>query len=523
MITWWNKRYLRTGAYTASLCIVSTLSHAGPPVPTISPDWSNVSGRVNTELSIEICVEPPLLSRSPIKDALFDSLRKLKVNYARLAFWFPYPRLSVAELQPPSDYRTYWDFTLLDSVVQSFYNASEGRPIMLNFSTVPQWMYITAAPVRVPKDPERIEWDYSQGTVLRDRTLKEVRDYYDRLANWYVNGGFVDERGRKHESGHHLKIDYWEVLNEIDSEHKIAVEDYTKIYDEVVEAVRRISPQTKFSGLALGLPFAPGAPHYFEYFLNPINHRPNVPLDVVSYHFYAYPEVDEPPDAQQFDFFRQADAFASIVSYADSIRRRLSPSTKTYLDEVGSMTANPLSLHETIPASYWHLSGAMFAYLYIKLLNLHIDTVAGAELIDYPGQGAGTTLSNWSSGLPNARFQVLKLLHDKITTGDALVGGTGSLLAPGPGESSNYAVQALVSTNGDRKLLLVNTRNRRLVLRLPGSKGGIMTYTDVTVGNRPPVEVEIRSERVALGAFSVATVVFKKPLAKRSHQTRPAC
>ena len=41
--------------------------------------------------------------------------------------------------------------------------------------------------------------------------MKEVAEYFGRLASWYIKGGFNDEYGVWHESGHHYKIAYWEV------------------------------------------------------------------------------------------------------------------------------------------------------------------------------------------------------------------------------------------------------------------------------------------------------------------------
>ena len=54
---------------------------------------------------------------------------------------------------------------------------------------------------------------------------KELGDYYARLVSWYVNGGFTDENGVKHESGYHYKFPVWEVLNE--GEHGMTPERYT--------------------------------------------------------------------------------------------------------------------------------------------------------------------------------------------------------------------------------------------------------------------------------------------------------
>jgi hypothetical protein len=63
--------------------------------------------------------------------------------------------------------------------------------------------------------------------------------------------------------------------------------DYTRLYDAVVEAMRRVQPTMKFVGVSLAMPGR--APEFFDYFLNPANHKPGLPLDYISYHFYAIP------------------------------------------------------------------------------------------------------------------------------------------------------------------------------------------------------------------------------------------
>ena len=59
---------------------------------------------------------------------------------------------------------------------------------------------------------------------------------------------------------------------------------------------------------------------------------------MISYHFYAKPTQNEPPEVQQYTFFNQADRFLAVVRWAESIRQRLSPQTQTDLDELGSQT-----------------------------------------------------------------------------------------------------------------------------------------------------------------------------------------
>jgi hypothetical protein len=80
-------------------------------------------------------------------------------------------------------------------------------------------------------------------------------------------------------------------------------------------------------------------PKFFEYFLDPRNHRPAIPIDMISYHFYATPTPDETPEVQQFTVFDQADRFLSLVKYIELIRQRLSPDTRTTIDEIGIISA----------------------------------------------------------------------------------------------------------------------------------------------------------------------------------------
>jgi hypothetical protein len=170
----------------------------------------------------------------------------------------------VAELDPPAEGKTSWDFSLIDPMTSDFLAATEGHPVILNFNSIPQWMYKTEKSVAYPAGPEQVTWEYEQGTELRDPSFKQVADDYARLLSWYTQGGFTDEFGQRHESGHHYSIPYWEVLNEPELEHHVSPEIYTHLYDAVVAAVRRVQPDIKFFGMALAFPGQ--SPGYVEYF-----------------------------------------------------------------------------------------------------------------------------------------------------------------------------------------------------------------------------------------------------------------
>jgi hypothetical protein len=69
----------------------------------INVNWSAIDYDLHTIPTIQV-VTNPLLSRqfSPVHKQIFDSLAQLNAEYTRYAVWFPYPKMAVAELDPPS-------------------------------------------------------------------------------------------------------------------------------------------------------------------------------------------------------------------------------------------------------------------------------------------------------------------------------------------------------------------------------------------------------------------------------------
>ncbi|MFF3228217.1 hypothetical protein ACFYV7_35860 [Nocardia suismassiliense] len=229
---------------------MTTIDPVAPPA-TVQVNWEETIGTSRTTLTTHLWTAPPLRRESPIHDKAFDALRELRVDFARFLPWFSHPRVAVAELAPPTATETSWNFELLDPFVEDFVAASEGRPIVANFATIPTWMFVTPEPVAIAEDPDEIHWHYEQGSELRDPTCGEVADYFYRLASWYIAGGFTDELGRRHESGHRYRFAYWEVLCEPDIGHRLSPETYTKLYDAVVARLAPLDPDMKFVGLSL--------------------------------------------------------------------------------------------------------------------------------------------------------------------------------------------------------------------------------------------------------------------------------
>jgi hypothetical protein len=478
----------------------AALAMHGQEASKLKIDWDQTIVESKSTPTFQIVVNPPLRPGDALGKAAYQAVKELGADYVRYVPWLPYPKLAVAELEPPTAQKTSWDFSLIDPMTKDLMDATAGHSTILNFSTSPTWLYKTDKPSTYPSDPNKVVWDYTQGTELRDPSGKELGDYYARLVSWYVNGGFTDENGVRHDSGHHYSVPFWEVLNEVDFEHSMTPQQYAERYDAIVSAIHAVSPETKFVGLALAMPGK--APAQFEYFLDHKNHAPGIPLDMISYHFYASPVAGQTVDSWQYTFFDQADGFLNTVRYIESIRKRLSPETKTDTDELGVIlpTDNKPGDNIAPPKAYWNLAGALYAYLYMELAKQQIDVVGESQLIGYPTQFPSVSMMNWEDNKPNARFWVLKLIKDNFHPGDRLVDTKES------GDVDDaVAAQAFVTPTG-RKLLLANKRNHAIDVPMPDADKVSALTVDLQTGDGPARSVKPEGGKVRLEPFAVTVV-----------------
>lgn len=497
------------GTFAALLCagLATAQEPASPPAKTISVDWSQVLRVSQSTPTLQVVTNPMLNPGSPIHDGAFSALKSLGADYVRYVPWLPYPKVAVAELQPPTADHTSWDFTHIDPITKDFFAATAGHSTIINFSTIPAWMFKTDKPVTYPADPNQVFWDYTQGTQLRDPSGKELGDYYGRLVSWYTKGGFKDENGKWHASGYHYRFPYWEVLNEIDLEHHTTPEQYTRRYDAIVSAIHRVSPETKFVGLALAIPGA--NPKYFEYFLNPKNHRPGIPLDFISFHFYAGPALDEGPSSWQHTFFDQAEGFLATTRYILAIRDRLSPATKIDTDELGVILPTDgleiqarKALPDHIPHIYWNAAGALYADLFVELSKMGVDVIGESQLVGYPSQFPSVSMIDYNNGKPNARYWVLKMIVDNFHPGDRIVktseGNFGNVPAP--------LAQAFATPHG-RRILLVNKSNGEETVMVPADFAHAEFATvDGATGDEPPRTGTLSGTELTLAPFAVTVL-----------------
>ncbi|HEY6447859.1 MAG TPA: glycosyl hydrolase family 39 [Acidobacteriaceae bacterium] len=488
------------GAAVALLCGLASRNCAAQepsPVDRITVHWDKPVIVSRSTPAFQVVVNPMLRAGSPIHDSAFASIKALGADYVRYVPWLPYPKLAVAELEPPTPGKTSWDFSLIDPMMLDFFHATEGHSTIVNFSTIPAWLFATPKPIPYPADANQVDWNYTQGTELKDPTGQQLGAYYARLVSWYTRGGFTDENGKTHSSGYHFPIPYWEVLNEVESEHSTTPEQYTERYDAIVSAIHDVSPQTKFVALALADPSA--NPRYFEYFLDHAHHKPGIPLDFISYHFYATPTREQTAEDWQYSFFDQADRFLATVRYIEAIRRRLSPETKTDTDELGVILPTDNTPHDAkiaIPNIYWNAAGALYAYLYLSLAQQGIEAIGESQLVGYPSQYPSVTMIDWKNGKPNARYWVLKLIVDNFHSGDTLMTTDAN--------NSDVAAQAFSTASG-RKLLLVNKRNRSLRIALPqGLTVRELSTVDAATGEGPARSSQPTSSTLDLAPFAVA-------------------
>ncbi|HLX91555.1 MAG TPA: hypothetical protein VKR32_07725 [Puia sp.] len=463
----------------------------------LSVDWDRVTVVSKTTPTLQVVENPMLHKNSPIHEATFAALEALGADYVRYVPWFPYTKMAVAELKPPTTSETFWDFRYLDSTVSDFMTATAGHSVVLNFSTTPDWMWKTKELVKYPEDPYQVFWDYNQGTELRDTTVKQVADYFGRVMSWYTRGGFTDELGKFHKSDHHYKIPYWEVLNEPDGEHEISPKMYTRMYDAIVSELRKVSPATKYIGIAAAFE---SDPQRFEYFLNPKNHRPGVPLDGISYHHYSTPSFPgQKLEEYQYVFFEKASAFLDETRYIEAFRKRLSPRTITTINEIGTITNSTDG--SDIEPGYWNASGAMYAYMFIELTKIGIDVAGESQLVGYPTQYPDVSMMDWKDAKPNARYWILKLIHDHFGPGDRYV--TTSF------EGGDLYAQAMYTGRG-KMILLINPRDKEIKVNLPESvKGARVEWVDMDTNENPPADAQLTEAAITLKPFAVAVVEIK--------------
>jgi hypothetical protein len=110
---------------------------------------------------------------------------------------------------------------------------------------------------------------------------------------------------------------------------------------------------------------------------------------------------------------------------------------------------------------------------------------------------------NWTTGVPNARFRVLELLHDNFGPGDRIIAS--QVHTPG------IFAQAFVTPAGVRKILLINKRNHSVQLNIPKGKDSVEQWVDQHTAEQPPARRTLAHNHLRLGGLGVAVITLGKP------------
>jgi hypothetical protein len=132
---------------------IPTLSHSVTPA-VLSADWNHTVAITRTTITLQVVENPPLRRGSSIHNAAWANLSALHTEMTRLALWYPYPRMAVAELASPTQAGTSWDFSTIDPIVEDFFAATSNRSSVFTISTIPTWMFRQADPGPVPSSPD---------------------------------------------------------------------------------------------------------------------------------------------------------------------------------------------------------------------------------------------------------------------------------------------------------------------------------------------------------------------------------
>ena len=109
------------------LCFIAAALH-GQQAAKLTIHWDKTTVVSKSTPTLQVVVNPPLRPGEPLGVASYKAVKDLGADYVRYVPWLPYPKLAVAELEPPTPQKTSWDFSLIDPMTKDFLAATEGHP-----------------------------------------------------------------------------------------------------------------------------------------------------------------------------------------------------------------------------------------------------------------------------------------------------------------------------------------------------------------------------------------------------------
>jgi hypothetical protein len=292
------------------------------------------------------------------------------------------------------------------------------------------------------------------------------------------------------------------------SQFRISPQLYTKIYDSIVNKAKHIDQATKYTGLALA--HGMQGDDYLSYFLNASNHEANTPLDMITYHHYAFPSYN---DTKMHNYvFYSTQQFLDSVIRLEKIRKQLAPNTKVNIEEFGIIVGTGRETSPPpLPKEYWNMAAAQYGYAYAWLSNLGgVDALGMSQFVGYPGNFPSLPMIDGVDGKVNARYWALRIIiaHLGPDHGKRSV----NVMYSASSQADNVYSTAFITRNTSgmkKKLLLVNKGIDAVNVHIDGINNGSIEYVDLRTGDKGVPKVErITGNMVTLGGFAVAVIIL---------------
>ncbi len=114
-MSWWHGWPMRSLAWIFVVALVGssqTRALSAQQAAQLAVDWNKTTVVSKSASTLQVVVNPPLRPGEPLSTAAYKAVKDLGADYVRYVPWLPYPRLAVAELEPPTPQKTSWDFSL---------------------------------------------------------------------------------------------------------------------------------------------------------------------------------------------------------------------------------------------------------------------------------------------------------------------------------------------------------------------------------------------------------------------------
>jgi len=336
----------------------------------------------------------------------FKALNATNVRYSPV-FYFPrYGSIAVDGV---------YNVTFFKPVLKRFMDCVGNNSVVMNLATLPS-EFFSPNVSEVPEDPTVACWDYVNGGSV-SAEMAGIKQYMKDTFD-YVLRGHISNTSKLPDIGEAYNVTYWEVLNE--NEHCIS-DKYVSLYDEIVDYGKKATGINKPIFVALGGDSASK--------LQDILANSKQTLEAISLH-HRSKSVSHENIGTYEDFFKEVDAFLNrlegdVTAHLDSYKHDVSilvDSVATLLPKDREMVDTDGSGSVPIPDMYWMASGASFVYSYLKLAtNRRVKSVGMGLYSAHPINKAwgvsspmypSLSMTNWTNGMPNARYWAVKLLID---------------------------------------------------------------------------------------------------------------